>query len=197
MTAATAAFWAERWKRLLDAPADAELRAARLGGHHRLPGATPSLIGTAVTRGRRQPRAQAVEQVMQALLEHATCVDKLAAMTDGAQHRVQRVGPDRPASALAQQPDYCRAVAVIGLEPSRPELSAGRGCPRRGKQAQRPPPTVLDLGGPRAMQRAGRLDPDDRRSHNAAGRDQPPSSSTPSRNIGSGTGSPISPLSGR
>jgi transposase len=30
-TAATAAFWASRWKRLLDPPADAELRAARLG----------------------------------------------------------------------------------------------------------------------------------------------------------------------
>ena len=32
MTAATAGFWAERWKRLLDPPADAEPRAARLGG---------------------------------------------------------------------------------------------------------------------------------------------------------------------
>jgi transposase len=31
LTAATAAFWAARWKRLLAAPADAELRAARLG----------------------------------------------------------------------------------------------------------------------------------------------------------------------
>jgi transposase len=31
MTDATAAFWSERWKRLLDPPADAELRAARLG----------------------------------------------------------------------------------------------------------------------------------------------------------------------
>jgi transposase len=30
MTAVTAAFWAGRWKRLLDSPADAELRAARL-----------------------------------------------------------------------------------------------------------------------------------------------------------------------
>jgi transposase len=30
MTDATAAFWAQRWKRLLDPPADAELRAARL-----------------------------------------------------------------------------------------------------------------------------------------------------------------------
>lgn len=28
----TAAFWVDRWKRLLDPPADAELRAARLGG---------------------------------------------------------------------------------------------------------------------------------------------------------------------
>ena len=32
LTAATAAFWAERWRRLLDPPADAELRAERLGG---------------------------------------------------------------------------------------------------------------------------------------------------------------------
>jgi transposase len=31
MTDATAAFWAGRWRRLLDPPADAELRAARLG----------------------------------------------------------------------------------------------------------------------------------------------------------------------
>jgi transposase len=31
MTDQTAAFWAQRWRRLLDAPADAELRAARLG----------------------------------------------------------------------------------------------------------------------------------------------------------------------
>jgi len=31
MTDATAAFWAARWRRLLDPPADAELRAARLG----------------------------------------------------------------------------------------------------------------------------------------------------------------------
>ena len=31
MTARTAAFWAERWKRVLAPPADAELRAARLG----------------------------------------------------------------------------------------------------------------------------------------------------------------------
>lgn len=31
LTAATAAFWAERWKRLLDPPPDAELRADRLG----------------------------------------------------------------------------------------------------------------------------------------------------------------------
>jgi transposase len=31
MTAQTAAFWTERWKRLLAPPADAELRAARLG----------------------------------------------------------------------------------------------------------------------------------------------------------------------
>lgn len=31
MTDATAAFWAQRWKRLLAPPADAELRAARLG----------------------------------------------------------------------------------------------------------------------------------------------------------------------
>jgi transposase len=31
MTEATAAFWAQRWKRLLAPPADAELRAARLG----------------------------------------------------------------------------------------------------------------------------------------------------------------------
>jgi transposase len=30
MTDATAAFWAQRWKRLLDPPADAQLRAARL-----------------------------------------------------------------------------------------------------------------------------------------------------------------------
>ena len=32
MTEQTAEFWAERWKRLLDPPADAPLRAARLGG---------------------------------------------------------------------------------------------------------------------------------------------------------------------
>lgn len=32
MTAPTAAFWAERWKRLLAAPGDAELRAERLAG---------------------------------------------------------------------------------------------------------------------------------------------------------------------
>lgn len=32
VTAATAAFWAGRWKRLLAPPSDAELRAARLGG---------------------------------------------------------------------------------------------------------------------------------------------------------------------
>jgi transposase len=32
MTAPTAAFWAERWKRLLDPPGDAELRAERLAG---------------------------------------------------------------------------------------------------------------------------------------------------------------------
>jgi len=32
MTAPTAAFWAERWKRLLPAPGDAELRADRLAG---------------------------------------------------------------------------------------------------------------------------------------------------------------------
>lgn len=31
MTRATAAFWADRWKRLLQPPADAELRAARVG----------------------------------------------------------------------------------------------------------------------------------------------------------------------
>lgn len=31
MPPATAAFWADRWRRLLDPPADAELRAARLG----------------------------------------------------------------------------------------------------------------------------------------------------------------------
>ncbi|MEA2194505.1 MAG: transposase, partial [Solirubrobacteraceae bacterium] len=31
MTDATAAFWAQRWKRLLDPPVDAELRAVRLG----------------------------------------------------------------------------------------------------------------------------------------------------------------------
>jgi transposase len=31
MTDVTAAFWAARWRRLLDRPADAELRAARLG----------------------------------------------------------------------------------------------------------------------------------------------------------------------
>ena len=31
LTQATAAFWAQRWKRLLDPPADAQLRAARLG----------------------------------------------------------------------------------------------------------------------------------------------------------------------
>jgi transposase len=35
LTAATAAFWADRWKRLLAPPPDAELRAARLGREQR------------------------------------------------------------------------------------------------------------------------------------------------------------------
>jgi hypothetical protein len=44
---------------------------------------------------------------------------------------------------------------------------------RRRKEPQRTRPAALDLGRPRAVQRAGRLDPDHRRAENPAAGDQP------------------------
>jgi hypothetical protein len=54
---------------------------------------------------------------MQALLEHATGVDELATVTDRAEQRLHLRWGARAAGALAQQPDQCGAVAVVGLKP--------------------------------------------------------------------------------
>jgi hypothetical protein len=63
---------------------------------------------------------------MQALLEHRASVDKLAAMANRSEHRRDHVGLGPATRTLAQQPDHRRAIAVIGLEPSRPQLASGR-----------------------------------------------------------------------
>ena len=110
---------------------------------------------------------------MQALLEHRASIDKLAAMANRSQHRRDHVGLGPTTRTLAQQPDQRGAVAIVGLEPPRPELAASRGGLRRREQPQRSRPAPLDLSRPRAMQSAGRLQANHRRPANTAGRDQP------------------------
>jgi hypothetical protein len=63
---------------------------------------------------------------MQTLLEHAAGIDKLATMTDGPEQRFNSRRCRRAAGALAQQPDQRGAIAVVGLEPSRCQLSPCR-----------------------------------------------------------------------
>ena len=75
--------------------------------------------------------------------------------------------------ALASEPDQRRAVAIVGLEPTRPQLRSRRLRLRRREQPQRPRPAPLELGRPRAMQRARRLQREHRR--------PPPATIAPSR----------------
>ena len=132
---------------------------------------------------------------MQPLLGHPASVDELATMTDRAQQRLDRRRCQGTPGALAQQPDQRRAVTVVGLEPPRAQLRPGGLRLRRRKQPS---------------------DPGQRRSTSAAharcsapvasipitGSPATPlpaisrqSSSTPSRNTGNDTGSPIKPRS--
>ena len=80
-----------------------------------------------------------------------------------AQQRLDRRGARGPPGALARQPDQRRAIAIVGLEPSRPQLRPRRLRLRRREQPQRPRPAPLELGRPRPMQRPGRLDREHRR----------------------------------
>ena len=94
-------------------------------------------------------------------------------MTDRTEQRLDRRRCRGTPGALAQQPDQRGAVTVVGLKPTRAQLRPrGLGL-RRREQPQRPRPAAFDLGRPRPMQRAGRLDPDHRLADDAAAGDQP------------------------
>ncbi len=94
-------------------------------------------------------------------------------MADRAEHRLNDIGLYPAPGALAHQPHQRGAVAVISLEPSRPQLPP-RGCRlRRSEQPQRPRPASLDLRRPRAMQRPRRFQADHRRPRHITRRDQP------------------------
>src|SRR6266540_5405497 len=121
---------------------------------------------------RRQARRECVELVVQALLEHLAHPDQRSAVANGRQQRVDRLVVRTAAKALAREADERRAVALVGLEASRAELGAGGLCLRRREQAQRAVEATLELCGPRAVERAGRLQRDHRRPFAAGARDQ-------------------------
>jgi hypothetical protein len=133
---------------------------------------------------------------MQALLEHAAGIDELPAMPDRSQQRFDRRRRARAAGALAQQPDQRRAIAIVGLEPPRPQLRPSRLRLRRREHSERPRPAPLDLSRPRPMQCPGRLDPDHRFAVDAAAGDQPRQLlDTVAQQPSNDTGSPINPRS--
>jgi hypothetical protein len=127
-----------------------------------------------MTSRRGQARAERVELIMEALLEHPTRVYELAAMADRAKHRLNRrkVSSATP-RALANQPHQRSTVAIVGLKPPRPKLRPRCRGLRRSEQTQRPRPPPLDLRSPRTMQPARRLQTDHRIARHTAPNDQP------------------------
>jgi len=104
---------------------------------------------------------------MQPLAQRLEREDELAAVRDRGQHGLDAGGSRPAAGTLARQPDQRRAVAIIGLKSSRPELCPGCLRLRRSEHPQRPRPAPLQLGRPRPMQRPRRLDREHRRPHRA------------------------------
>jgi hypothetical protein len=61
-----------------------------------------------------------------ALLKDLAGIDELTAVTDRALQRVDDAGLGRPTGALTDEPDQRRAIAIIGLETTRAQLTARR-----------------------------------------------------------------------
>jgi hypothetical protein len=60
---------------------------------------------------------------MQALAQRLEREDQLATMRDRREHRLGPRTGGRTPRALARQPDQRGAIAIVGLEPARPQLS--------------------------------------------------------------------------
>jgi hypothetical protein len=110
---------------------------------------------------------------VQALAQRLQLGDQLAAVADRCSQRVERRRRGRTSSPLTHQPHERRAVAVVGLEATRPQLRP-RGLRLRWReQAQRTGVAAFELGGPGAVQRTRRLNPDHRIPVDVASGDQP------------------------
>jgi len=71
-------------------------------------------------------RAERLELVVEALLEHLAVSDQPSPVTDRPQQGIDGVGGGGPPRALADQPDQGSAVAVIGVVTARAKLGSGR-----------------------------------------------------------------------
>jgi hypothetical protein len=108
-------------------------------------------------------RAERVQLVVHALLEHLALGDEAPPVAHRRGQRIERRILGRASLALAQQVDERRAVAVVGLEAARAELRPGGLRLGWREQPQRAGEAALELARERLVQRAGRLDPDQRR----------------------------------
>jgi hypothetical protein len=144
----------------------------------------------------RQPWAQRLELVVQALLEHPAVADQPAPVANRADQRIHGAVGGWPAGALADQPDQRRAVTVIGLGAPPAKLGSGRLRLGGGKQ---PPPTLASAVPARPpgawCSRPVASTPMVGAPATPLATIGPAKASTPSRSTGNDTGSPISPRS--
>ena len=126
-----------------------------------------------MTLRRRQAGAKAIELIVKTLAQHLELGDELAAMTHDSEERFQRRLVRKTAESLPRKPDKRGAVTIVRLETAGAELRPRRLRLRRREQAHPAGKAPLELARPRTMQRAGRLDRDQRLVPTDARTDQP------------------------